>query len=76
MKCPFCNEEMNLGFVRPTGNGGICWTDEDTKYGAPVKSKGFFRLGKAPYLKGESVPAANCPSCKRIIIDYTDLVSE
>ncbi len=70
MKCPKCSNEMRNGFVRATGNGGICWINEAVNYGAPRFSDGFFQIGKAPYLKGESIPACNCESCKLILIDY------
>ena len=70
MKCPKCSKEMKDGFVRPTGNGGICWTNENVGFGAPMAADGFFRIGPAPYLKGASTPAFNCEFCKLILIDY------
>ncbi len=73
VKCPNCNKEMMSGFVRATGNGGICWINEKVNYGAPRNADGYFQLGGAPYLKGESIPACNCNDCKVILIDYSNL---
>lgn len=72
MKCPNCNVDMKNGFVRPTGTGGICWTNQKINYGAPKSADGFFKIGKTPYLKGENIPAYNCDACKLIIIDYSE----
>ena len=29
MKCPCCGNEMQSGFVRAMGRGGVCWVTED-----------------------------------------------
>ena len=71
MECPFCHKEMKEGFVRATGSGGICWINEEVNYGAPRSADGFFQIGKAPYLKGDCLPAFNCGACQRILIDYS-----
>ncbi len=71
MKCPSCSKEMKNGFVRAMGKGGICWINKKVNYGAPQSVDGFFQIGKAPWLKGESIPACNCDSCKLVIIDYS-----
>lgn len=73
MKCPFCNEPMTNGFIRPTGNGGVCWVDrkEGNAVLGPRYAEGFMQLGKAPYFDGYNVSALKCDSCKKIIIDYS-----
>lgn len=48
MKCPYCNHEMNNGFVRLLGTGGICWVNEKADWSAPRSDSGFLQLGKAP----------------------------
>ena len=29
MKCPCCGNEMQSGFVRAMGRGGVCWVTEN-----------------------------------------------
>lgn len=73
MKCPYCNKDMKNGFVRALGRGGICWVSEKGDWLAPRSDSDFLQLGKAPWLKAESVPAFNCDSCELIIINYSAL---
>ena len=70
MKCPYCNKDMKSGFVRPLGRGGICWVSEKSEWSAPRSDVDFLQIGKAPWLKTNSIPSFKCDSCKRIIIDY------
>ena len=70
MKCPFCNNDMKNGYVRALGRGGICWVNEKSDWSAPRSDAGFMQLGKAPWLKADSIPAFKCDSCKRIVIGY------
>ena len=74
MKCPYCNNDMKSGFIEPSGRGGLCWVSEKSGvWSAPRSDPDFLQLGKAPWLKAESVPAFNCETCKRIIVDYSAL---
>lgn len=50
MKCPCCGNEMQSGFVRAMGRGGVCWVTENRPMGAAVGCPGFLLLGKAPPL--------------------------
>ena len=36
MKCPCCGNEMQSGFVRAMGRGGVCWVTENRPMGAAV----------------------------------------
>lgn len=51
MKCPCCGNEMQSGFVRAMGRGGVCWVTENRPMGAAVGCPGFLLLGKAPTRK-------------------------
>ena len=71
MKCPKCGREMKAGYVRATGNGGICYITDKRNWSAPRSDEGFIQLGKAPWLKADSIPAFNCEECKYVVIDYS-----
>ena len=43
MKCPCCGNEMQSGFVRAMGRGGVCWVTENRPMGAAVGC-GFGRI--------------------------------
>ena len=60
MKCPCCGNEMQSGFVRAMGRGGVCWVTENRPMGAAVGCPGFLLLGKAPHSETDHVPAQRC----------------
>ena len=65
MKCPCCGNEMQSGFVRAMGRGGVCWVTENRPMGAAVGCPGFLLLGKAPHSETDHVPAQRCAAlCK------------
>lgn len=75
MKCPYCNEEMKVGYIQC--RDGIYWTENKRMVTA------------LPPMNGESVDlrtisegsykacavAHNCPKCKKILIDYDEKIS-
>ena len=63
MKCSCCGNEMQSGFVRAMGRGGVCWVTEDRPMGAAVGCPGFLLLGKAPHSETDHVPAQRCAAC-------------
>ena len=64
MKCPCCGNEMQSGFVRAMGRGGVCWVTENRPMGAAVGCPGFLLLGKAPHSETDHVPAQRCAACR------------
>ena len=82
MKCPCCGNEMQSGFVRAMGRGGVCWVTENRPMGAAVgcgfgrifqKLTGcpsFLLLGKAPHSETDHVPAQRCAACRMVTIAY------
>ena len=73
MKCPNCGNEMKGGYLRATGPGGVCWINRKINYGVPRSAEEFVLIGKAPYLRGDCIPACNCDACKIILIDYSSI---
>ena len=68
MKCPCCGNEMQSGFVRAMGRGGVCWVTENRPMGAAVGCPGFLLLGKAPHSETDHVPAQRCAACRMVTI--------
>ena len=66
MKCPCCGNEMQSGFVRAMGRGGVCWVTENRPMGAAVGCPGFLLLGKAPHSETDHVPAQRCAACRMV----------
>ena len=69
LKCPYCNEEMILGYIRSPQE--ISWrTKKDVLTNVADKSKGDVILAEGNILRGSTLIAYNCSKCKKIIIDY------
>lgn len=70
MLCPKCNKEMMLGYLKPTGPGGIGWTPNEKEGILDKYDSDFFRIGEAPAFKSSAVPSHNCDNCKIIVLEY------
>ena len=68
MKCPYCNNEMEKGFIQ-TGNR-IAWTKQQHKFSLLPK-EGEVMLGNNMY-KGVNFPAYICKKYKKVLLDYSD----
>lgn len=70
MKCPYCGEEMELGYIQCRDQ--IIW---DTKKRAVAALPSLrddavlLKSGEGPF-SGASVSAYHCRKCQKIIIDY------
>ncbi|SHE33593.1 hypothetical protein SAMN02745249_00236 [Atopostipes suicloacalis DSM 15692] len=65
MKCPYCEEEMDKGFVQSARN--IFWSTEEKKLVfAPGKSDD---IPIASGFNGATKESYFCKNCKKIIID-------
>lgn len=70
MKCPYCNEEMEVGYIQSRDN--LSWNKKKKL----VASLSF--LGKDSIIlsqdgsmfSGSDVIAYNCTKCEKMIIDY------
>lgn len=67
MKCPFCNEDMEKGFIQ-SGNF-ILWTDNPHKISLLPRGEKEFLVVKN-YLGGGTIGGYCCRTCKRFILEY------
>lgn len=68
MKCPYCNEEMEMGYI--SSRDLLCWTKKK-----PILSAlSCLQKNAMPLSLSSSshIVAYNCMKCKKIIIDYTE----
>ncbi len=75
MDCPYCGKEMQAGFLQSERDGRLSW--DVKKRILPVfglLSDEHFVL-KTPLSSTNEVPAHKCRACKKILIDYTDLIA-
>ena len=66
MKCPYCGEEMQKGYIQC--RDGVYWSSKKRPVAAiPPLNK------EAVHLHGyeDDIPEAwNCPACRKVILEY------
>ena len=72
MKCPYCKNVMDLGFIQSPQE--ISWKKGDKRplMGRAQFHEGSVILSELSFLKGSAVTAFLCRECKKVIIDYSD----
>ena len=73
MVCPYCEKEMDLGFIQC--RDGVTWTPK--KQFLPALSflgKGAVSLENGAADNSSAVFAYNCTDCKKIITDYSNSI--
>ena len=68
MKCPYCNKEMELGFIQ--SNREIVWFHERHKVSLLSYEEEDVVLSETDFLRGSTVISHLCRSCEKVIIDY------
>lgn len=70
MKCPYCNEEMELGYIQC--RDGVIWDTQNRLVAAlpSVRSNSIALCSGQGIFSGASVLAYNCKKCKKIVINY------
>ena len=73
MKCPYCDHEMELGYIQC--RDGIVWTKRKMPIAALSSLSGSATIlalpGAAPF-SGAAVEAYRCSHCKKVMISYDD----
>lgn len=67
MKCPFCGNEMEQGYLQ--SGHIILWTDRRHKVSTKPRGDKDFAIAKNA-LGGANTVGMNCRKCKKIIIEY------
>ncbi len=71
MKCPYCNEEMKLGYIQC--QDGVNWTPQKHFVAAfSIWGKDSVSLKNGAEINSSTVYAHNCEHCKKVIIDYSE----
>ena len=72
MKCPYCNNEMQIGYVQC--RDGIYWTPKKQLVAAfSAFAKGSTCLDNSNPSGLTTAKAYNCVDCKKVIIDYSPI---
>lgn len=66
MKCPYCSEEMQQGYLQSARD--LYWTQKPKKIMMIASGKDDFLIGDTTFA-GILAEAEYCPNCKKIIID-------
>ena len=71
MKCPYCEKEMEQGFIQC--RDGVTWTPKKQ----PIAALSVLGKGSMPLINGaaensRTVYAYRCDMCKKVIIDYAE----
>lgn len=67
MICPYCNNEMEKGYVQ--SNKEVYYTTNPTKFPLAIPKAEDINLTKRIFAP-VTIEAWNCPVCKKILIDY------
>lgn len=71
MKCPYCEKEMELGFIQC--RDGVTWTPKKQRIAAlSFFGKGGIVLDNGAADNSRTVYAYRCDDCKKIVIDYSE----
>jgi len=69
MKCPYCNNEMELGYIQC--RDGVTWTPKKQLVAAlSILGKGSVSLENGAAENSRTVYAYHCKECKKVVIDY------
>lgn len=69
MRCPYCNNEMDLGFIQC--RDGVTWTPKKQLVTAlSILGKGSISLKIGAAGNSSTVYAHRCKECRKVIIDY------
>lgn len=77
MKCPYCEKEMNKGYIKTEGASGLFFMPDNQEYGIFPTKNGVEKKGgvvlDGPYLTRfhqNSVAVHHCDACRKIIVSY------
>ena len=70
MNCPYCNKEMESGYIQC--RDGVTWTPKKQLVAAlSFLGKGSISLENGAADNSSTVYAYKCGTCKKVVIDYS-----
>lgn len=71
MKCPYCEQEMELGLISSPQE--LAWIKGEKKpfFGRADFHDGSVVLSELSFVKGSAVTAFLCRKCQKVVIDYS-----
>lgn len=69
MKCPYCDKEMEKGFVQSART--VLYTTEKNEGLFTIKAKGDIVLTSNNWTNPTCI-AYHCRDCKKVVIDYSE----
>ena len=72
MKCPYCNNQMEIGRIQSPHE--LAWLKglKRTFLNRSILHSGSIVLSKKSIKRGSAVKAFCCGACQKVIIDYSD----
>lgn len=67
MKCPYCQNEMENGFIQSGRN--ILWTEKKHIISTNPKNENDFIIASNP-LGGATIKGFCCRKCRKLVIEY------
>lgn len=76
MNCPYCNWEMEEGYIQSPIE--IFWNKGSKRHilGRSELHENAVMLSKYSFVKGSAVRSYLCRNCKKVIIDYSEKTSD
>lgn len=71
MKCPYCGEEMQEGFLFSSKDGALSFAKKvPAVFKSAKKAEGFIQITKMKAAHRSSVKANACENCKQLVVEY------
>ena len=71
MKCPYCEKEMEQGFIQSPHEISGKKGDKRPLFDRAQFHEGSVILSELSFMKGSAVTAFLCRDCQKVIIDYS-----
>ncbi|WIV13046.1 PF20097 family protein [Proteiniborus sp. MB09-C3] len=76
MNCPYCNKEMEKGYISDNRRYKMLWLPEGTGFflrtEKNIKKHNGMIISKSHLLEWDNPVAYACRICKKVIIEYED----
>lgn len=71
MKCPYCGEEMQEGFLFSSKDGALSFAKKvPSVFKSAKNAEGFIQITEMKAAHRSSVKASVCEKCRKLVIEY------